>query len=136
MPRGGGSRGGSRSPPPRSSATTSRPQPQQTTVPPQQATQPKSGGMLSGIGSTIVQGMAFGAGSEVAHQAVRSLMGGSSHSQQQVDQQHQQAPQQYSNPCQMEITNFSSCLQTNDDVSYCQNYSDMLKQCKKNNNVL
>ncbi len=136
MPRGGGSRGGSRSPPPRSSTTTSRPQPQQTTVPPQQVSQPQSGGMLSGIGSTIMQGMAFGAGSEVAHQAVRSLMGGSSHSQQQVAQQPQQAPQQYTNPCQMEITNFSSCLQANDDVSYCQSYSDMLKQCKKNNNLL
>lgn len=138
MPRGGGSRGGgSRSPPPRSSTTASRPQPQQTTVPPQQVTQPQSGGMLSGIGSTIMQGMAFGAGSEVAHQAVRSLMGGSSHSQQQVAQQpQQQAPQQYSNPCQMEIQNFSSCLQTNDEVSYCQSYSDMLKQCKKNNNLL
>jgi hypothetical protein len=52
-------------------------------MPPKQAptTQPQaqqSGGMLSGIGSTIMQGMAFGAGSAVAHQAVRSLMGGSS----------------------------------------------------------
>ena len=139
MPRGGGgSRGGSRSPPPRSSTTASKPQPQpqKTTVPPQQVSQPQSGGMLSGIGSTIMQGMAFGAGSEVAHQAIRSLMGGSSHNQQQVAQQPQQAPQQYTNPCQMEITNFSSCLQANDDVSYCQSYSDMLKQCKKNNNLL
>ena len=85
MPRGGVSRGGSgsrgslRSPPPRSSTTTTRPPPQQqTNVPPQQTQQ--SGGFLSGIGSTIMTGMAFGAGSEVAHQAVRGLMGGSSHS--------------------------------------------------------
>lgn len=84
MPRGGGSRGGSRgtsrSPPPRSSTTTTRPPPPQhnTTVPPQQTQ--RSGGLLSGIGSTIMTGMAFGAGSEVAHQAVRGLMGGSSHS--------------------------------------------------------
>lgn len=107
MPRGG-SRGSSsaRSPPPRSSTTASRPmqpppQPQRTQVPPQQATQ-QSGGLLSGIGSTIMQGMAFGAGSEVAHQAVRSLMGGSSHSQhQEMAQQPQQNTQQYSNPCQM-----------------------------------
>lgn len=40
----------------------------------------KHGGILSGIGSTIMQGMAFGAGSEIAHQTVRSVMGGSSHS--------------------------------------------------------
>lgn len=103
MPRGG-SRGGSRSPPPRSSTTTTRPQPtQQThTPPPQQATQPQSGGLLSGIGSTIMTGMAFGAGSEIAHQAVRGLMGGSSHSNQnQVAQQPQQYNQQTQNPCQM-----------------------------------
>ncbi len=79
MPRGG-SRGSSRSPPPRSSATTSRPQP--TQQPHTQAPVQQSGGMLSGIGSTIMTGMAFGAGSEIAHQAVRGLMGGSSHSNQ------------------------------------------------------
>ena len=81
MPRGG-SRGGSRSPPPRSSTSASRPMPQQQKpqAPLQQAPT-QSGGMLSGIGSTIMQGMAFGAGSEVAHQAVRSFMGGSSHNQ-------------------------------------------------------
>ncbi len=103
MPRGG-SRGGSRSPPPRSTQTASRPMQNQqphTQVPPQQVPQ-QSGGLLSGIGSTIMTGMAFGAGSEVAHQAVRSLMGGSSHSnQQQVAQQPQQNTQQYQNPCQM-----------------------------------
>lgn len=102
MPRGG-SRTSSRSPPPRSATTASRPQqpqPAQTQVPPQQATQ-QSGGFLSGIGSTIMTGMAFGAGSEIAHQAVRGLMGGSSNSNQQVAQQPQQNSQQYQNPCQM-----------------------------------
>lgn len=76
MPRGG-SRGGSRSPPPRSSNTASRPQPTQSRPQQQQAPQ-QSGGLLSGIGSTIMTGMAFGAGSEVAHQAVRGIMGGGS----------------------------------------------------------
>lgn len=32
--------------------------------------------MFSGLGSTLMSGMAFGAGSEVAHQAIRSVMGG------------------------------------------------------------
>jgi hypothetical protein len=36
--------------------------PPRTNVPPQQTTQ-QSGGFLSGIGSTIMTGMAFGAGS-------------------------------------------------------------------------
>lgn len=35
--------------------------------------------MMSGLAGTMMQGMAFGAGSEVAHRAVGSLMGGSSH---------------------------------------------------------
>lgn len=34
-----------------------------------------SGGMLSGIGSTIVQGMAFGTGSAIAHRAVGAAAG-------------------------------------------------------------
>ena len=60
--------------------------------------------MMSGIGGTIVTGMALGAGSEVGHQAVRSLMGGgggnaaSQHQQdapQQQQQQQQMAPAQY-----------------------------------------
>ena len=37
-----------------------------------------SGGMGSGLMGTMVSGMAFGAGSEVGHMAVKSLMGGGS----------------------------------------------------------
>lgn len=52
-------------------------------APPQQ-----SGGMMSGLGSTVMTGMAFGAGSEIAHQAVRGIMGsGSGHGGQEVQQQ-------------------------------------------------
>jgi len=60
---GGGSRGRSSSPSPstRQAPTATRPMPAQTPVQPQ--VQQKSGGLLSGIGSTIAQGMAFGAGS-------------------------------------------------------------------------
>lgn len=110
MPRGG-SRGGSRSssPPPRSSFAASKPQPAQQ-APLQQPQTASRPGMMSGIGSTIMQGMAFGAGSEVAHQAVRSVMGGSSHSQQAPQQQVQQQTQQQQNPCQVEIQNFSHCI--------------------------
>jgi hypothetical protein len=80
MPRGGRSRSGSggfrsRSPPPRSSNTASRPMPtQQPRTPP---THQATGGMMGGIGSTIMTGMAFGAGSEIAHQAVRGVIGSS-----------------------------------------------------------
>jgi len=70
MPRGGRSSGRSRggsgfrarssSPLPRQATTATRPIPVQTPIQPQ--TQHR-GGLLSGIGSTIAQGMAFGAGS-------------------------------------------------------------------------
>lgn len=95
----------------------------------------QTGGMFSGIGSTIMTGMAFGAGSEVAHQAVRGIMGGGSHSQEVQQQQPQQQQMQQTQPCQQEIANFSQCLQRNDDLSYCQPFSDMLKSCKQNNNL-
>jgi hypothetical protein len=46
---------------------------------------PTSGGGLgSGLGGALATGMAMGAGSEIAHQAIRGIMGGgSSHGHQQ-----------------------------------------------------
>jgi len=76
MPRGGsrGRSGGSRSPPPRSSFTSSRPMPTQQPRPMNNTPVP---GMLGGFGSMVATGLAFGAGSEFAHQAVRGVMGNS-----------------------------------------------------------
>ena len=109
MPRGGsrGRSGGSRSPPPRSSFTSSRPMPTQPSRTMPMPTQ--TGGMMGGIGSTIMTGMAFGAGSEVAHQAVRGIMGNSPSQvqQHQAEQNLQYPPQQNAqqyqtqNPCQL-----------------------------------
>merc|ERR1712028_203136 len=62
--------GGSRkAAPQRSQAPATRP------AAPPALHQKKSGGMLSGIGSTIAQGMAFGTGSAMAHQAVGAVVG-------------------------------------------------------------
>ncbi|KAJ8768999.1 hypothetical protein K2173_023994 [Erythroxylum novogranatense] len=44
-------------------------------APPPAPAQSGGGGMLSGIGSTIAQGMAFGTGSGIAHRAVDAVMG-------------------------------------------------------------
>lgn len=64
-------------------------------------------------------------------------MGGSSHQvDQQQQQQHTQQQQYQPNPCQVEIQNFSQCLERNSDLTYCQNFSDMLKQCKQKNGLL
>ena len=43
-----------------------------------QAAPQSGGGMMSGLGGTLAAGMAFGAGSEIAHQGVRAMMGGGS----------------------------------------------------------
>jgi predicted lipid-binding transport protein (Tim44 family) len=73
-------RGSSRSSSPtRSSPARAQPAPVRQPAPVQAPAQ--SGGMFSGFMGTMVSGMAFGAGSEVAHQAVRSMMG-TSHSPQ------------------------------------------------------
>merc|ERR1712161_118256 len=67
-----------RAPPSRPASTSARtpaPAPPTSTPAPMQAAKPSGGGMLSGIGSTIMQGMAFGTGSAVAHQAVGAAVG-------------------------------------------------------------
>ena len=52
-----------------------------------------------GLMSTMATGMAFGAGSEIAHQGVRAMMGGGGggHGQAPAEQEQyqQQPPQQY-----------------------------------------
>merc|ERR1712194_686316 len=59
----------------------------------------------------MMQGMAFGAGSEIAHTAMRSVMGGSGNQ----------------NQCQNENSNFVECLKfTSNDIQGCQNYLDLL----------
>lgn len=74
MPRRGGSRSRSPSPGFRSSFTGSRPMsPNPTTS--STNTAYRSPGMMGGLGSTLVTGMAFGAGSEVAHNLVRGVTG-------------------------------------------------------------
>lgn len=47
---------------------------QQAPAPPVQQAAPR-GGFFSNMAGTFVTGMALGAGSEVAHQAVRGIMG-------------------------------------------------------------
>lgn len=137
MPRGrsSSSRGSSFS---RGSSRSQSP-PVQPQRPPVQQSMPqqRQGGMLSGIGSTIMTGMAFGAGSEVAHQAVRSVMGGGHSSQpQQYEQQPQQQayeqPQTQQNPCLQYNNRFVECLQKEGEISSCQNLFDDLKTCERN----
>eukprot|EP01017_Pseudomicrothorax_dubius_P000301 TRINITY_DN0_c1512_g1_i3.p1 TRINITY_DN0_c1512_g1~~TRINITY_DN0_c1512_g1_i3.p1 ORF type:complete len:137 (+),score=36.82 TRINITY_DN0_c1512_g1_i3:1-411(+) len=133
MPRrgGGGFGGGRTSSPPRSS-TISTPPPRM--APP--TTAPQRGGFFRDMAGTMATGMAFGAGSEVAHQAVRGIMGGGSHSQPQTVYVQQpdagQAQQQQQAFCDSENKFFIECLKKNSDsISTCQPYLDVLKECEK-----
>ena len=120
-----------------------RPPMQQPRQAPPMAAPQQSGGMMSGLAGTVMTGMAFGAGSEIAHQGVRAMMGGGSgHGQAPAEQAPaQQAPAQYAdysqqqqqvNPCQDFNMNLVQCLKSNSNqIDMCQSYMNMLQQCEK-----
>lgn len=107
--------------------------------------------MTSGLGGALATGMAMGAGSEIAHQAIRGIMGSGSsgHAPQQQQQQApvqqapmQQAPAQYAQPAyeqpaqQNQCYNFNqsflNCLkQSSNQIDMCQQNMDLLMQCEK-----
>lgn len=112
-------------------------------APPAMPAAPTSSG--PGFGSMMMQGMALGAGSSIAHHAiggaVNAMSGGSSapvaegaagsyaappaaHQQQQ-----QQAQMNMCAPIQQDL---ARCLETNtSDISMCQPYFDQFKSCQQ-----
>ena len=98
---------------------------------------------------TMATGMAFGAGSAIAHKAVDGMMGGGSghgghqeapqqqqqyaepaYDQQQQQQVQQAAPQEH--PCFNFSQTLFNCLQSNKEtVSVCQTDMDALTMCEK-----
>merc|ERR1712232_701010 len=100
--------------------------------------QSSGGGMLSGIGSTIAQGMAFGTGSAIAHRAVGAVAGGlsgdtSEGAPMQQEQYQQPATYQQSPMCSSDKQMFYECLQMNKgDQESCRFLYDALKECQLN----
>jgi len=105
--------------------------------------------MLSGIGSTIAQGMAFGTGSAIAHQAVgaavNSMSGGSGEvqSQGQVLAGEQQQPMQVQaqgalqGACGQDKQMFFECLKVNQgDQQSCSFLYQTLQECQRNENQM
>ena len=98
--------------------------------------------MLSGIGSTIAQGFAFGTGSAVAHRAVGavadSFSGGSSETPQAAPEYAQgamsQGQQMSGGDCTMERQIYYDCLRDNKDdgAQICQFLMEQLKSCNNN----
>lgn len=124
-------------------------------APPKAAPQ-KSGGLLGGgggLGSTMMSGMAFGAGSAVAHQAIGGLMGGRGGGENagaapqegaqggMTQEGYANAPegfsdqaQAYENPCMTYNQTLLQCLQTNNgEIGICQNDMNMVVQCERDN---
>merc|ERR1712127_527355 len=111
--------------------------------PPAPMQQSSGGGMLSGIGSTIAQGMAFGTGSSIAHHAVgaavNSMSGGGSSSADQQQQQQAAAPvqeQQFGaaqgGACSNDKQLFFDCLKANNgDAQSCSFLYEQLQQCQQ-----
>lgn len=123
------SRPAARSPPARPASTSTTPAPMQ----------PQSGGMLSGIGSTIAQGMAFGTGSAIAHRAVGAVAGsmtggGGEEAPAPVevagDANFQQ--QQLQGACGQDKQMFFECLQINrGDQQACSFLYETLQTCQR-----
>lgn len=123
------------------------PKPKPTPPAPAPAAQPPApqssgGGMMTGIGSTIAQGMAFGTGSAIAHRAVGAVagsFGGSEEAPQDsvagaapaYDQQ-QQPMQQMPGPCDQDKQMFFECLQMNKgDQESCRFLYETLQTCQR-----
>jgi len=98
---------------------------------------------MSGLASTVAQGMAFGTGSAVAHRAVgavASSFGGSdSNNSASVaqEQDQMQMQQQTNGVCGLEKLNMFECLQQNKgDQEACTFLYQMLQECQRNQNQM
>uniref|UniRef100_A0A7N0TVK2 CHCH domain-containing protein n=1 Tax=Kalanchoe fedtschenkoi TaxID=63787 RepID=A0A7N0TVK2_KALFE len=129
--------GRSARPAPRAAPARNPPAPVNRAPPPAPAPAP-GGGMLSGIGSTIAQGMAFGTGSAMAHRAVDAVMGPRT-----IQHETVEAPAAAAAPnssmvggsdaCINHSKAFNDCVNNfGSDISKCQFYMDMLAECRRN----
>ena len=100
--------------------------------------------MLSGIGSTIAQGMAFATGSAIAHRAVGAVAGsmGGGGGQEMAPQEQQPAnmappQQQLTGACANDKQMFFECLQMNKgDQQSCSFLYEQLQACQRNDNQM
>ena len=91
--------------------------------------------MMSGMGGMIAQGMAFGAGSAIAHRAVGAVADGMSGTGEEggaVNESQKQA-QANAGPCGEPKGFLYQCLeQQNGNATACQYYFDALRSCQEN----
>lgn len=128
-------------PPPAKTAPPPAPAPTQNVPPPAHAPS-QGGGMMSGLAATVMQGMAFGTGSAIAHRAVGAVAGamsGDNSDKSQPIQAPTPAPQvpqsSYQGACSVDLTAFNNCMrENNNNVTACDFYYQALQQCQASNN--
>ena len=91
--------------------------------------------MMSGLMGTVAQGMAFGTGSAIAHQAVGAAVGAMSGGGEERGHAEQAPPQQggyaQQDPCAYDTSMFNNCLtQNGGNLAACQELFDSLRQCQ------
>lgn len=91
---------------------------------------------MSGIGSTIAQGMAFGTGSAMAHRAVDAVMGPRTIQHETVVSEAAASMTPMDNAAGDKCGNpskaFQDCINHyGSDISKCQFYLDMLNECRR-----
>lgn len=83
-----------------------------------------------------MQGMAFGAGSAVAHRAIGAAAGalsggGGGDAAQHDPRQAAQTAQQQHEACEFEVGDFYQCLEKEQgNIGACQFYFDRMQQCR------
>lgn len=97
--------------------------------------------MLSGMAGMVMQGMAFGTGSAVAHRAVDAIAGPRTMQVEHTGDEGQEAQpaSQYApsasaaGPCGDEFTQFNQCVSDSaGNISSCRFMYDVLQQCQQN----
>ncbi|TKY71516.1 hypothetical protein E2542_SST00248 [Spatholobus suberectus] len=121
----------------RSARSAPRPAPQPVKYAPPSA--PAQSGSRGSLFGTVAEGMAFGAGSAVAHRAVDSVFGPRTIQHETVATgPPAAAPAPTANSfgdgaCNVHSKAFQDCLNSyGTDISKCQFYVDMLAECRRN----
>ncbi|OZC05311.1 CHCH domain protein [Onchocerca flexuosa] len=96
---------------------------------------PSRGPGLMGQMAATAGGVAIG--SAVGHAVGNMLTGGSGHGNQDViampEKQEMQQQQQYRNPCEFEWKQFVECTEAQNDLSLCQSFNEIFKDCRAKN---
>ncbi|KAF7048994.1 hypothetical protein CFC21_057622 [Triticum aestivum] len=123
---GGGGGGGFRSAP-RPAAPAPKPAAKQSSAPAPAKTDSSSAptSIFGSIGSAVADGVGWGVGTSMAHRAMDSIMGPRT-----VRVVEEPAPA--ADACGIQNQAFSNCIYGNEsDISRCQNYFDLLCQCRR-----